>query len=109
MLTRSMMQIMVVLASQIDVPPEHVAEGRTMPTLAKTGGMEDKMSRLVDVQCSREKPEKAFVSVKYADHWFWIERGDYPSKRIFAFLMILFSLTETGSKEGLPLVTIPAG
>jgi hypothetical protein len=25
------------------------------------------------------------------------------------FLMILFSLTETGGKEGLPLVTIPSG
>lgn len=109
MLTRSMLQIMVVLASQIDVPPEHVAEGQTMPSLVKTSSIEDQMSRLVDVNCSSEKPERAFVAVKYADHWFWIDKGDFPSKRIFAFLMILFSLTETGGQEGLPLVTIPTG
>jgi len=109
MLTRSMMQIMVVLATQIDVPPEHVAEGQTVPSLGKTGSAEDSMGQLIDVNCSRDKPEKAFVSVKYADHWFWIDRGDFKSKRVFAFLMILFSLTETGGKEGLPIVTIPAG
>jgi hypothetical protein len=30
-------------------------------------------------------------------------------KQTVAFLMILFSLTETGGQDGLPLVTIPAG
>jgi len=30
-------------------------------------------------------------------------------KKTFTFLMILFSLTETGGKEGLPQVTIPTG
>ena len=109
MLTRSMMQIMVVLASQIDVPPEHVAEGQTVASLGKADSAGDKIvGHLIDVNCSKEKPETAFVSVKYAGHWFWIDRGDFLSKRVFAFLMILFSLTETGAKEGLPLVTIPA-
>jgi hypothetical protein len=49
------------------------------------------------------------IAVKYEDRWFWIDKGDFRSKQIFTFLMILFSLTETGGKEGLPLVTIPAG
>jgi hypothetical protein len=108
MLTRSMMQIMVLLASEIEVPPEHVAEGRTVPSLAKSHESFGKMTQLIDIHCTNEKPEKAFVSVKYDGHWFWIDRGDFYSKRVFAFLMILFSLTETGGKEGLPLVTIPA-
>jgi hypothetical protein len=47
--------------------------------------------------------------VNYRNHWFWIDDRDFKSKRTFAFLMVLFSLTETGGKEGLPLVTIPSG
>jgi hypothetical protein len=110
MLTRSMMQIMVVLATQIDVPPEHVAEGQTVPSLVAAGANnEEKIGQLINVHFSMVKPEKAFVAVKYEDHWFWIDKRDFKSKRTFAFLMILFSLTETGGKEALPLVTIPAG
>jgi len=30
------------------------------------------------------------------------------SKRAFAFMIMLFSLAETGEKESLPLITIPA-
>jgi len=45
----------------------------------------------------------------FTDYWFWIDDRDFRSKRSFAYLMLLFSLTESGGKEGLPLVTIPAG
>ena len=61
------------------------------------------------VHHSKEKPDYAFTAVRYRDYWYWVDDRDFKSKRTFAFLMILFSLTETGGKEGLPLVTIPAG
>lgn len=52
------------------------------------------------------------LTITYApinrNHWFWIDDRDFKSKRTFAFLMVLLSLTETGGKVGLPLVTIPA-
>jgi hypothetical protein len=108
MLTRSMMQIMVAMATQIDVPPKHVSEGQTVPSLGASNGTDENMGRLINIKSSRDQPEKAFVAVRYENHWFWIDKRDFQSKRVFAFLMILFSLTETGGKEGLPLVTIPA-
>ncbi|MFC1823922.1 hypothetical protein ACFL9T_14525 [Thermodesulfobacteriota bacterium] len=107
MLTRSMMQIMVVLAAQIDVPPEHVSEGQTVPSLDTSNNIDEKIGQLIKIKSGKDEPEKAFVAVKYENHWFWIDKRDFQSKRVFAFLMILFSLTETGGKEGLPLVTIP--
>ena len=109
MLTRSMLQIMIELATQIDVPPQHVTEGRTIPSTATLDRTEEKIDRLVRINSSADKPEDAFTAVNYKDHWFWIDDRDFKTKRAFAFLMILFSLTETGGKEGLPLVTIPAG
>jgi len=108
LLTRSMLQIMIQLATKIDVPPEHVTEGRTVPSLT-TAGIEAEDRKLMKVHYSKEKPASAFSAVQYRDYWYWVDDRDFRTKRTFAFLMILFSLTETGGKEGLPLVTIPSG
>ena len=40
--------------------------------------------------------------------WFWIDDRDLKTKRAFAFMMMFFTLSETGEKENLPLITIPA-
>ena len=108
MQTRSMLQMMIQLATNIDVPPEHVAEGRTVPTMATTGSNTEHR-KLMDIHHSKERPADPFIAVEYRDYWYWVDDRDFRSKRTFAFLMILFSLSETGGKEGLPLVTIPSG
>jgi hypothetical protein len=108
MITLSMLQIMIKLAAQITVPSEHVEKGYTVPSLEIDEPVAG-MKRLITINSGTDEPEEAFTAVKYLDHWFWIDESDFESKRTFAFLMILFSLTETGGKEGLPLVTIPAG
>ncbi len=56
----------------------------------------------------REKETgRCLCAVEYRDHWFWIEDGDMKSKRAFAFMMMLFTLMDTGEKQGLPVLTIP--
>jgi len=97
------------LATQIDVPSGHVDGGLTVPSLILPGREEVEMGQLIKVHTTPDKPEKAFVSVHYRNEWFWIDDGDFYSKRVFTFVMILFSLMESGGKEGLPLITIPAG
>jgi hypothetical protein len=109
MLTRSTLAIMVELAGQVRVPAAHVEDGRTLPSLADKEVAGANVRRLVDIRSSTDRPDDAFVAVKYRDHWFSIDDRDFKSKRSFAYLMLLFSLTESGGKEGLPLVTIPAG
>jgi hypothetical protein len=64
---------------------------------------------MVRIHSASERPGVAFVAVRYRDHRFWVEDRDYPSKAVFSFLLILFSLTETDPGRGAPLVTIPAG
>ncbi len=108
-LTRSILQIMVDLSTQIQVPDAHVEDGRTIPSLAPSEGEGGELGRLISVNCTESKPKDPFTAIKYEDHWFWIDKTDFRSKRTFTFLMVLFSLTETGGSEGLPLVTIPAG
>ena len=57
----------------------------------------------------RADPDSASVAVYYRDYWFWISDRDLASKRTFAFLMILFNLTQTGNTSAVPLLTVPAG
>jgi hypothetical protein len=104
MLTRSMLQILVELAVSIEVPQEHVDQQYT--TATQNPG---EHKRALGVKVSEDQPDDTFVSVYYHDHWFYIEHSDFETKRTFAFIMLLFSLTETGGSEGLPMVTIPAG
>ena len=88
--------------------PETLAarqELSTLPGLNLAAGC----GKLMNVPYSKEHPADAFTAVKYRDYWYWVDDRDFRTKRTFAFMMILFSLTETGGKEGLPLVTIPAG
>jgi hypothetical protein len=69
---------------------------------------EDTRLGLARIHSSKNKPCDAFVAVPYHGHWFWIDDRDLRTKRVFAFLMMLFTLGETGQKENLPLITNPA-
>jgi hypothetical protein len=104
MLTRSMLQIMVELASYIEVPEKDVREGRVYGSSEE---VDAGAPPLIRIRSGSSHPKEAFVSVSYRDNWFWIDDTDVPSKRVFSFLMMLFSLTETGSREGAPIVTVP--
>jgi hypothetical protein len=103
-LTRSMFQIMIDLASYIDVPAKDINEGRV--TLASDENVSG-IPPLIRIRSDASRPEDALVAVSYRDNWFWIDDRDLASKRIFSFLMMLFSLTETGEKTGAPIVTVP--
>ena len=107
MLTRSMLQIMIALATQVEVPDEDVASGRTVPSLTTADGDKNNPRRLIRIHHSAERPENAFSTIKYRDHWFWIDDRDFRSKRAFAFLMILFSLSETGGKAA-SVIALPS-
>jgi predicted small lipoprotein YifL len=105
--TRSMLHIMTTMASQVDVPPEHVAEGRATPGWVAQSPDDEKV-RFLHVRCSESSPENAFAAVKYRDRWFWIDDRDLKSKRTLALMMLFFSLADSGEREPLPLITIPA-
>lgn len=103
-LTRSVMQMMVVLAAHAEVPDGDVEEGRATP------GWEDaqvEARHRFRIHCTKDRPKDAFVAVPYREHWFWIDDRDLPSKRNFAFVMFLFTLADTGDRGGQPVLTIP--
>jgi hypothetical protein len=107
LLTRSITEILTDISSTVEVPAEHVAEKRTTPTMEPEG--EGIKGTMIRIHYARQLPEDAFAAVPYRDSWFWIDDRDYQSKKLFSFLMFVMTLTETGGKEGAPVVTISAG
>jgi hypothetical protein len=109
LLTRSLLQVLVDLSADIEVPAAHVEEKRVSPTREEKAATGGKIVPLIRIQSSSEKPGDAFVSVPYRNSYFWIDDRDVRSKKIFSFLMFVFTLVETGEKGAAPVVTIPTG
>lgn len=103
-LTRSMLEVLIAISLGVDVPPEDVQENRAVPAPTDPG-----FEPLIRIHSGKEMPKDAFTSVPYRDRWFWVEDTDLDSKRLFTFLIVLFTLTETGESGPQPVITIPAG
>jgi hypothetical protein len=108
-LTRSMLEILLDMASYVDVPPGHVAENRASPGFADVGAAASGLKPLIRVHSGTERSADAFVAIRYRDMWFWIDDRDLTSKGMFSFLMFLFTLTESGGGQVSPVLTVPAG
>jgi hypothetical protein len=106
--TRSGYQVLVELAWLVSVPPEHVADHRTLGTTTPSSGETAALTPIMSIQSGTERTAKAFTQIRYRDHWYWIDDRDLISKRVFTFLTILFTLSETGQKIQQPILTIRA-
>lgn len=106
MLSRSMMEIMLQLGFGIDLPAAHAASGRALPGQWQAG--DEQAKPLVHIRSDPQEPPDAYAAVPYKGYWYWIDDTDIASKRTFTFLMILFSLAETGQTAAAPIVTVPS-
>jgi hypothetical protein len=106
-LSRSILEILIDLSSFIAVPEAHVADRRVTPTAELEVGPSGPIRPLIRIESAPERPADAFLAVPYRGYWFWIDDRDMGSKRLFTFLMFIFTLVETGGKEGAPVLTIP--
>lgn len=106
--TRSNYQVLVDLSMRVAVPPEHIAEHRTvaMPVTEPEGPAA--LPRMITIHSGVERQTDPFVQVKYRGYWYWVDDRDVLSKRIFTFLTVLFTLSETGEKIQKPILTIRA-
>lgn len=107
MLSRSMFEILQELGAGAEAPARHIEEGRTASNVVLPANSNPRDAPLVVIRSGADRPESAFTAVHYRNRWFWIDDRDLRSKSIFSFLMLLFSLAETGVATQAPLVTIP--
>ena len=96
LLTRSMAEILLEVAAGIEVPADHIVQGRTAASTREAGSEDLRDRPFVRIRSSASPPDDNYAAVRYRGTWYWIDDGDFASKRIFSFLLIFFSLAETG-------------
>jgi hypothetical protein len=102
--SRSMLQILSAFASY--VPKAHLDERRAVAV--SDGTPSESRQDVVRIHSGKERPADAFAAVFYRGYWFWIDDGDWQTKRALTAVMFFFTLEGTGGTDNLPLVTIPA-
>lgn len=107
---RSLMATLFFLSQSVEPPPAHEREGLVTITHQPDGARFNWSAvtgRLLRVHSSSAAPERAAVSVRYRDYWYYISDSDLNSKSTFSLLTYLFNL-KAGSKSGHePLLTYP--
>lgn len=109
MVTRSIFEVLLDISSTIAVPESHVAEHRVSSTPEGDLGPGGAIPPLIKIASSSgvERPGDAFVAIPYRGHWFFIDDRDPASKNLFSFILLLFTFVETGSKDIVPVLSIP--
>jgi hypothetical protein len=103
--SRSMLQILQAFASYVEVPEQHLQAGLAAPAFEHDAPEQRDIGR---IRSGTERPQSAYVAVRYRGQWFWVDDSDVRAKRALSAVMFFFTLSDTGNAERLPLVTIPA-
>jgi len=108
MLTRSMIEILGEASAGVEIPASDVEEGRVSKVVAPGSTPELPAKFLIRVHSSTSKPDakEAFVAIPYRNYWFWVDDRDVSSKRGLGFLMILFTLVESGPAAAPPVLSL---
>ena len=104
--TRSLVEVLGQLAADIDVPAGDVSDGRTYAAPPEDAAMHYPK---ITVRHGLLEPRDAFATVRYDGDWFWIDNTDLATKRVFSFVMLLQSLSESSRPGQPPVISIPAG
>lgn len=106
-LSRSMIEILQEFGARIEVPADHISSGRTFANVAVREGDLPRDLPIIVIHAGRQAPKDAMTAVRYRGAWYWIDDGDFASKRAFTFLLLFFSLLETGVQSQAPVLTLP--
>jgi hypothetical protein len=105
--TRSIFEVLLDISSTIVVPETHVTERRVGATAEGDLGPQGSIAPLIKITSSSDRPNDAFVAIPFHGHWFSIDDRDPASKNLFSFILLLFTFVETGSKDIVPVLSIP--
>ena len=108
--TRSVMAMMEFMARGVEVPPEHLKEGRVIDY-----GLQDSEGNVAQglipfrMRASKQRPNNVFAAVRHQGYWYYIDHSDITSKRALSLIIVLFRLQAPTPAGAAPILTLPTG
>lgn len=106
MLTRPIFAALAQVGAEIEVPPEDIVAGRTIPPPRPT---QPGMKPVIVVHAGPTEPTNAYTAVRHGNTWFWIDADDFNSKIAYSILQTLLALARGATAAQPAVLTIPAG
>ncbi len=107
MTMRSMLLILTELAADVRVPASDVEAGNAFPGLVLGQADSPQVPPLIKILSGDAEPRGAFVAVKYQGRWFWVPNTDIQSKFTFAYLQLVYTMSDTGIRATPAQITVP--
>ena len=104
---RSLLTLMGFLARGVELPAEHVEQQRATKIVYPADEKLRSLSVPLQIRSAEDRPDDAFVAVKYEDYWFYIPHSDRASKEAFGLLTYLYQLQSPQAPVTGPLLTLP--
>ncbi len=111
--TRSLLEVMYYLSQGVNVPHQHIVDGRVTLTVEDATGIgfdwREMSGDLFQVHSCEKRPANAFVSVEYEGTWFYIDERDLNTQSTFTLLVELFGIEVRSGGGGGFLYTLNVG
>ena len=108
--TRSVMAMMEFVARGVEVPLEHLKEGRVIDYGLQNSDGEVANSLIpFRMRSSKSRPQNVFAAVRFNDYWYYIDHADITSKRALGLIIVLFRLQAPTPAGAAPILTLPTG
>lgn len=106
---RSLMAMMLFIARGVEIPPAHLREKRVVQMVSPAH--EEMYAPLFPwrIHSWVDRPDDAFVAVRYQGHWFSIEISDHETKLALALLTTFFRLLAPDVPSPAPVISLPTG
>jgi len=107
--TRSLAAMMTFMSKGVEVPPEHLAEGRVFDLGIPTGEDDAKHLFPFRMRSSKDPPKNSFAAVRYQGYWFYINHRDIDSKRALSLIIAVYRFLAPSQSGAAPILTLPTG
>ena len=98
---RSMMEVMQLASSSVQVPQKEISEGNVITNPSA------KVSDKLAIQSSKNEPTNAAIRTKYRGYWYFIADNDLESRASFALINAFFAVTAGTVPGANPVLTLP--
>ena len=103
-MTRSVYDLVEILASAVEVPPADLAEG-----VAANYPAPSYVGEKLKINWSQDRPDRAYVAVPFRGGWFFVEERDKSTKHFFRVLTGLWysAISDSQNPSSAPVLTVP--